>query len=139
MTLPDAPEAFLDRLKALYREMYELTRPECGGTCWLPYSCCDDLYCRVTVKWAKEHWGVTLEPTGHPKLPLLGEEGCTVEPHLRPICTVHTCEINSLGFKKGDSDWTQRYFQVREQLGSMEMEAEDLGYLPIGEENEGQI
>lgn len=57
-----------------------------------------------------------LQETGHPRLPFMGSDGCIVAPHLRPICTVHTCDINSLGFKKGDPDWTKRYFALRAKL-----------------------
>lgn len=37
------------------------------------------------------HYGVELKDTGHPALPFMGEGGCTVAPHLRPLCSLHVC------------------------------------------------
>ena len=45
---------------------------------------------------------------------LLRDGGATV--HLRPICTVHTCSIASLGFKKNDQEWTKRYYELRDKM-----------------------
>lgn len=110
-----------EKLKKLYKEMAELTLPECKK-CRVPLSCCSPEYCRMAMDHAKEVWGVKLTPTGHPKLPLMGAEGCVAEPHLRPNCTMHTCDINSLGCKKGDLDWTERYFALREEIENLEFE-----------------
>jgi len=112
------------RLIALYAEMADLTRPECAR-CRVPHSCCEDIYCEMAIRWAAEHWGVQLErqPGGRGTrggLPLMGPNGCTAAPHLRPICTVHTCDVNSLGCKKGDPAWTRRYFELREQLEELD-------------------
>jgi hypothetical protein len=71
--------------------------------------------------YAQDKWGVTLERTDHPKLPLMGPNGCTAEPHLRPICTLHTCDVNSLGFKRGDEEWTRKYFEIRDEIESEEL------------------
>jgi hypothetical protein len=51
-------------------------------------------------------------------IPFMGPTGCVVAPHLRPICTVHTCDINGMGFKRGPGSgpWTKRYFELREQI-----------------------
>jgi hypothetical protein len=112
------------RLVKLYAQMAELTKPECAQ-CSSPHSCCSQEYCELTIQWAAKAWGVTLERTdgrdtrGGP-LPLMGPTGCTAAPHLRPICTVHTCDINSLGFKKGDLGWTERYFKLRDALDNLE-------------------
>jgi hypothetical protein len=72
--------------------------------------------------------GITLPKTEHPRLPFMGveivssgfpalskmeETGCTVPPHLRPLCTMHTCDINSCGFKPSDPRWTKEYFKLR--------------------------
>jgi hypothetical protein len=46
----------------------------------------------------------------------MGPTGCVVPPHLRPICTVHTCEINGVGVKKGDPKWTEAYFKLRGEI-----------------------
>jgi len=111
-----------ERLIVLYRQMYGMTEPECRCTCRCPQSCCSPEYCEDTIRHAKEHWGTTLTPTTHERLPLMGDKGCIAEPHLRPFCTMHTCDVNSVGFKPGDPDWTARYFKLREQIEMLEWE-----------------
>lgn len=111
------------RLVALYQEMYELTVPECASSCPVPRSCCSPEYCESTIRYAKEYWGTTLTPTGHDRLPLMGPTGCTAAPHLRPMCTLHTCDINSFGLKmrpKPDVKWSHRYFQIRADIERLE-------------------
>ena len=121
-TLSNLPE--MNRLIELYEEMAKLTAPECSR-CSLPYSCCEAAYCQLAMDWAREHYGVILPETdgkdvrGNP-LPLMGLHGCTALPIYRPICTVHTCEINSIGCKKGDAAWTEKYFRLREEIDELE-------------------
>lgn len=109
----------------LYRQMAELTAPECRSTCRTPFSCCSPEYCLAAQDWAKLRWGTELTPVngrstrGEP-LPFLGPNGCVVPPHMRPMCTLHTCEVNSVGCKKGDPQWTARYFELRERIDSLE-------------------
>jgi hypothetical protein len=103
------------RLVKLFRDMSELTAPECAKVCRVPYSCCDPMYCDLTEEYARDN-GVTLTITEHPKLKYMGPTGCTVEPHLRPLCTLHTCAVNSYGFKPGDPEWTKRYFKLRDEI-----------------------
>lgn len=98
---------------AAFEAMYQHTKGECGN-CRIPHSCCDELYCEMAKVYAKEYWDVELQPTDNPRLPFMGPQGCTVPPHLRPICTVHTCDIGSYGYKPGDPEWTVRYFELRE-------------------------
>lgn len=99
----------------LYREMSELTAPECARVCKIPHSCCSPEYCDMAEEIAAEA-GVTLTRTDHPTLKFMGPKGCIVEPHLRPLCTLHTCDVNNLGFKRNDEAWTKRYFEIREAL-----------------------
>jgi hypothetical protein len=101
--------------------MYELTEPECAHVCKNPHSCCNINYCVLAIQYAKEEYGVNLKTTSHPTLLLMGETGCTCPPHFRPLCTVHTCEICSLGFKKGDLKWTKDYFKLRDKISKEEM------------------
>lgn len=113
----------LERLIGLYQKMYELTEPECAK-CRTPYSCCSAEYCHMAMERAAE-FGVTLEPTGHDTLPLMGEKGCIAEPYLRPLCTLHTCDMSALGFKKGDEDdgmWGTEYHNLRNQIDVLEFE-----------------
>jgi hypothetical protein len=110
-----------NQLKALFKEMYEMTRSECNR-CRVPRSCCDPMYCRCAEEYAREEWGVDLTPlkTDHPTLPFMNKNGCTVPPHLRPLCTIHVCEITANGFKRGDEGWTERYFELRERADELE-------------------
>ena len=112
-----------NQLVVLFQKMYEMTNPECKS-CRVPLSCCDALYCQCAEAYAHEEWGVDLNPlkTDHQTIPFLGKDGCVVPPHLRPLCTLHTCDINNLGIKSGDPKWTEKYFELREQI-------DDLDYL----------
>jgi len=99
----------------LFRDMSELTAPECAKSCRIPHSCCDDMYCEMAESLAAKH-GVTLTRTTHPRLRFMGPNGCVVEPHFRPLCTLHTCAINSHGVKPGDHEWTKKYFELRDKI-----------------------
>lgn len=110
-----------DRLTNLYQRMYDLTEPECRQ-CRAPQSCCDSTACEMAIEYAKEEWGVELERTDHPTLPLMGPTGCTAAPHLRPLCTLHVCSIMGFGYKPNDEEWTNRYFELRERIEIGEME-----------------
>lgn len=99
----------------LFKQMSDLTAPECANICRIPHSCCSPEYCEMTIRLAADN-DVVLEPTGHPMLPLMGAEGCVAPPHLRPNCTFHTCAINNFGFKPGDPKWTKRYFALRAKI-----------------------
>lgn len=109
----------------LYAEMAAHTEPECASTCRRPHSCCSPEYCEATIEYASERWDLTLDRTDHPKLPLMGPSGCTAAPHLRPMCTFHTCDINGLGYKRDDLGfvWTNKYFQIREAIEEKEYKA----------------
>jgi len=108
-----------EHLVKLYRSLYDLTNPECGK-CRLPHSCCSGEYCEATIEYAKESWNTILERTDHPKLPLMGPNGCIAAPHLRPSCTMHTCQVNGFGFKPDDPKWTNKYFSIREEIEGLE-------------------
>lgn len=106
-----------------YQAMADLTRPRCGvELCKTrnPNRCCDAFYCEMAARWAREEWGVELQPTGHPAIPFMGPQGCTVAPHLRPICTVHECTINSVGCDVRDEKFTERYFEIRAEIDRLE-------------------
>jgi hypothetical protein len=104
-----------DKVKNLFQQMYELTEPECRLTCRCPQSCCSPEYCDFAEEFAREH-GETLQATNHPRLKFMGEKGCIIPPHLRPLCTLHTCDIGNLGFHRSDPKWTKKYFELREQI-----------------------
>lgn len=121
------------KLIQLYKDMADFTLPECKSVCRVPYSCCSPEHCDFSMDFAMRR-GVELRPTGHPKLPMMGETGCIVPPHLRPMCTVHTCEISSMGFKKHNPDrpyvdaakWTSKYFDLRSKIEEEEMKLLDM-------------
>jgi hypothetical protein len=107
------------KLIQLFREMADLTAPECANACKVPHSCCSPEYCDMVEERVLEE-GALLQPTGHPTLKFMGVDvngratGCVVEPYLRPLCTLHTCAVNGIGFKIGDDAWNRRYFELRE-------------------------
>jgi hypothetical protein len=113
------------QLIALYSEMAALTNQECAK-CDPPYSCCDfygGYYCERAIEWADVNWGVTLDRLAIvPNLPLMGLSGCTVEPHLRPICALHVCSVNMYGKKLDDEPWTEKYFALRKRIEDLEEE-----------------
>src|SRR3546814_1029147 len=104
------------RLIALYADLAAHTEPECTGACARPMTCCQERYCEIAMDFAAEHWGVELQTTWHRALPLMGPDGCTVAPHLRPICTAHTCDICEYGAKRHDPAWTERYYALRDAI-----------------------
>ena len=106
----------MEELKKLYEEIAALTKPKCGQ-CRVPHYCCNEYQCEETARHAAER-GVMLKRTGHPKLPFLGEEGCVVPPHLRPICAIHVCENHIWG----DPVFHDRYFELRDKICELECE-----------------
>jgi len=114
----------MEQLIVLYQQMADLTAPECASSCRAPHSCCDRMYCDMAKDFAKEQYGIELkdEPsTGRKQLRYMSETGCTVAPYLRPCCTLHTCDINGLGFKRGDIKWTNKYFKLRKSIEALEL------------------
>lgn len=104
-------------MQDLWTEMYEMTNAECKK-CRVPLSCCSPEYCEM-VEQDSQAQGIVLQRTDHPTLPFMGPDGCIVPPHLRPICTVHTCDITSLGFHRSNPDWTERYWKLRYRLSDL--------------------
>ena len=107
-----------EELIQLYQQMADLTAPKCAQ-CRAPHSCCDSMYCYMAIEIAGEQ-GTVLQKTDHPTLPLMGPGGCTAAPHHRPLCTLHNCNISSLGFDKTDSRFTKQYFKIRSQISQKE-------------------
>jgi len=114
-----------EQLIQAYQEMADLTAPVCAGQgnipCRLPHTCCSPEYCAMTMDIALAEWGVVLKPTGHKTLPLMGENGCIAAPHLRPLCTYHTCAINGIG-RTRDPEWDKKYFALRTKIDTLEWE-----------------
>ena len=97
-------------LEKLYQEMYELTNPKCGE-CRVPFSCCDKFTCEMVQEYAAEQ-GQKFERNGTDGMFLDISGKCRIPPHLRPLCTVHVCAINSNGCTK-DLKWDEKYFDLR--------------------------
>ena len=106
-------------LPVLYEKMYNLTRPKCGE-CRVPMSCCSPEYCNMSITYAEEKYGIKMQTTDHQSLPLMGENGCTAEPYLRPLCTVHVCEMHYMI----DVGFNEKYFSLRDQIQMAEFDEE---------------
>lgn len=108
------------KLRVLLQEMSNITAPECASSCRVPHTCCDNLYCEIALHYAKRTYGIELKATGeHPTLPFMSATGCVVEPYLRPICTVHTCAVQSVGQKQNDPEWNEHYYQLRNEIDDL--------------------
>lgn len=97
-------------LEKLYREMYELTNPKCGE-CKIPFSCCDPFTCEMVKEFAAEQ-GKHFELIDGM---FLEDNACIIPPHLRPLCTLHVCAINSNGCTS-DPEWDKKYFELRAKI-----------------------
>jgi hypothetical protein len=117
-----------DLLPILYQRIADLTSPSCcngtaecvcNGTAECArfqdrkYRCCERQYCEQTRKFAKEKYGIDLLETGNAELPFMGEYGCTVPPHLRPVCAIHVC---SYVWMEKEQTAPEGYVELREQI-----------------------
>ena len=112
-----------------YREIAELTGDRCGpdkcpDMAHKAYRCCDQLHCQMTIEHAHKEWGIRLPTTGH-QFPLMGPNGCTALPHLRPWCTLHQCQIQASGTTK-DREWDRKYFRLRNRVVRLEQQLAEL-------------
>lgn len=102
------------RLQQLYEEVSALTLSKCSGaskpSCNLPFQCCSPEYCEYALK---ENPG--LARTNHPRLPLMGPNGCTAKPHQRPICAIHVCERALY-----DLTFAEKYYELRDTITELE-------------------
>lgn len=123
--------SYKEQLKILYKELYDLTNPLCKK-CRAPQSCCSREYCDLVMIRVEELWQEDFSDVGkqyifNQNIPFMREDGCILPPHLRPMCTLHHCDINSVGFfnPKLDSDSeikTKKYFELREKIDELETE-----------------
>ena len=103
------------RIIQLYQDLYEHTFNDCQKVCDRQ-DCCDTVACLATENYAREQYGVILERTEHATLPFMGSHGCTVPPHLRPICTEFSCRRLAYGGKPGIDEWAEKYYELRRQI-----------------------
>ena len=127
--MPDSP------LPVLYQQMADMTQPLCGtnaGGCASHRGvnrCCHHRYCEAAKMHASRFYGITLE-AGDGELPFMGPHGCTVPPHLRPVCTLHICSFSyaSPSTFARDEQKTVEYVRLRKQIL---IEAEREGRTPV--------
>jgi hypothetical protein len=87
------------------------------------------VYCEAAKRFALDEYGIELkffDPDT--SIPFLSPSGCIVPPHLRPVCSIHACCINSIGAKtkgKGSVEWTKRYFELRYAIEDLEEKSLD--------------
>lgn len=99
----------------LWQQMADMTFERCQKKCHILGSCCGKEYCELAKTFAGLQ-GIELKETGN-KIPFLDNNNkCIVPPHLRPLCSLHQCDIAGLGFAKDDPKWTDEYFKLRERL-----------------------
>ena len=114
------------QLQSLYRRMAELTRPACvERTCHQraplsEFHCCDEFYCLSALEYATSVWKQEVKPVNEKGLLFMGPNGCVLEPHLRPSCTLHNCSINAFG-TTGNSRFDSTYFQIRRKIELIEL------------------
>ena len=133
-------EVLKDKLIRLYRRLSKETMAWCRhhrcqyrGT----YHCCAPLYCQIAIKWASENWNIRLPKkrrrniprvgtrgmfyfpcsSKSTELPLMGTRGCLAPPHLRPICTMTTCDINASKEDAEISRLTMNIQKIERKLG----------------------
>jgi hypothetical protein len=110
-----------EKLKRLYIEIANLTLNDCKKKCSNLGSCCDESYCNTAILVAKEY-DLVLTPTGN-RIPLLDSNGsCIAPPYVRQMCSAHSCDIFAVGYFKGDSKGTAKYFELREAIDDLEIE-----------------
>ena len=116
--------ALRESLEAAYQKMAGLTKPKCGGSGCAPYKpgrCCERMYCEMAKSIAMDEYGVDLEYVDSAAdVPFLKDGACVVPPHMRPLCTLHTCKISAIGCDPTDPTWTKEYFALRDQIEHLE-------------------
>jgi hypothetical protein len=76
---------------------------------------------------AQSHPKLLVLETTHPTLRYMGKDGCVCPPHLRPLCTLHVCNINSFGFDPQDPEFNDKYFALRDKICLVAMKIEARG------------
>lgn len=105
------------QLKEAREQLAEITKEVCDNcTCEQrkqPYRCCQSWACDLAIAYADWKWGVQLYHTGHPEFPLMGREGCTAPPHLRPACAGHVCDGNA-------DKMSEEYWSIKELAAKLD-------------------
>jgi hypothetical protein len=104
---------------------------ECFGLC------CNEICCNITRTFAAEQRKVVLVPGEDGTF--LKDQRCTVEPWLRPICSVHACD--RLQCFAGDG-FMGKYLELREMTDRLEYEVHRVRDRTVGAdapESEDQV
>ena len=102
----------------LWQQMADLTYTKCRQTCKRLGNCCDDLYCEAAEEFAETHFNQSFKKTGN-KVRYLNDDGtCNVPPQFRVLCTIQQCKISSFGADKDDPEWTEKYWNLRNEIES---------------------
>lgn len=93
----------------LWDQMYKHTNFQCDG-CKSP--CCNEEYCEVAREYANSLGIYPWETTN--ELFYQADDGkCICPPHLRPICTIHHCRLDSSTLSE---EWLEKYWEMRDEL-----------------------
>jgi murein endopeptidase len=84
------------------------------------------IWCAHSANWAHKVWDQSPKPIPqaeriHHSIPFLAKDGCILEPHLRPICTIHACQIARRGYFV-NKQTNRRYWQLNDELTRLEMQ-----------------
>lgn len=112
----------MDDIIDLYRQLAEHTKAKCDEcpNAGRPYRCCEGFACELAQFIAETRWGVSLAPTGHATLALMGPSGCVAAPHFRPACTGHVCPETLERLRTEEPEWLARYFELRQAIHAAE-------------------
>lgn len=106
----------------LWQKMADMTHEKCVKTCRSIGQCCRPDYCEMAA--------ANMREAGHP-FPLMPfgktfvvDGKCIVPPHFRPLCSLQQCKISGLGCDPKDMEWTEAYFELRDELAMTIMESE---------------
>lgn len=111
-------------LEDSYQKLGDLTFDHCKRTCKNLGSCCSTEYCLLAISRAEE-FGVELKPADK-NIPLLIDGKCIAPPYLRPLCTMHSCDISSVAEFKNEPQLTEQYFDLRSLIDELEYRRLDL-------------
>ncbi len=76
----------------ILKRLSDLTSPHCQNCPTdLEYRCCDKVFCEAARHFMEKLKVEIPKNTDHKSLPFMGEKGCILPPHHRPICAGYVC------------------------------------------------
>lgn len=112
-----------------FQEVADFTAGICQRMCKKLGACCSTEYCLMAIEVGASE-GVTYTPTGNARLPMFDDEKkqCIAAPHHRQLCTMHHCEISSVGVIRGMPEETKVYFKLYDKVNEALCEEFDLKF-----------